>query len=311
MTVWICRAGLQAQYLNKFIEQKKIFLIGSVGINLTGKTDMQELMKVISHAYPTEPDGSVTTMSVQARAFATKAKVGDWVVVSGPGPEKILNIGEITGKYVYDGTKSELKHSHVISWKHGAWKRESFPDDIIRSVDAFDTFMMFFKLRQGDRLMDIVSKGKPFSKVGAKLEEPKKPINKPEQEPLEETEPVNMDVAEIKEVIAEVRETITYVKKEALAESAAVRKMIVDVQDVISEVRETITEVKKATLLQAQDVKKVIVEVRDALDAAENCCSGDEGSCGNTVYYNYSRCNCNCNDGWYYETPRERRRFRL
>jgi len=303
MTVWLCRAGLQGQYLNKFIDQKKIFLIGSVSIDLTGKTDMQELMKAVSRAYPTEPDGSVTTMSVQARAFATKAKTGDWVVVPDMGDDKLLNIGEITGKYEYDGSKSELKHAHTVSWKHGAWKRESFDEDILKSVDAFDSFMMFFKLRQEKRIKEIVGKGKPFAKIKvAPAPAPKKSVNKPETEPLVETEPVVADLSEIKEAIAEVRETITYVKKETVSESMQVRKMIAEIQDVIAEVREAITEVKKATITQSADVKKVIMEVKDALDEASSCCC-NETTTKNVVCYNY--------DKWYYETPRERRRFRL
>ena len=312
MTVWICRAGLQGQYLNKFIDQKKVYLIGSVKMDLTGKTDMQELMKAIAKTYPTEPDGSVTTMSVQARAFATKAKVGDWVVVPDP-KEKLLNIGEITGKYEYDGTKSELKHSHTVSWNHGVWKREQFTDDVLRSVDAFDSFMLFFKLGVEKKLKDIVAKGKPFSKIKAAsekpvekpAEKPKKSVNKPEVEPLVESEPAAAD-PEIKEVINEVRETITYVKKETLSESAQVRKMLTEIQDIIAEVREAITEVKKATITQSTDVKKVIMEVRDALEEASSCCCDGEGeACGTKkiVYCNY--------DKWYYETPRERRRFRF
>ncbi|MCL2785832.1 MAG: hypothetical protein FWD81_01220 [Methanomassiliicoccaceae archaeon] len=277
MTVWLCRAGLQGQYLNKFIEQKKIFLIGNVGIDLTGKTDMQELMKKISHAYPTEPDGSITTMSVQARAFATKMKVGDWVAVPNL-QEKLLYIGEVTGKYEFDGTKSELKHSHSVSWKHGAWQRDSFDEATLRSVDAFDSFMMLFRLKQDKQIKEVVGSNKPFAKIKAAAEQ-KKSVNKPETEPLEETEPTLVDTSEIAEVIAEVRK-------------------------VIAEVRETITEVKKATITQVAEVKKVIMEVKDAVDDAANCCSSDNESCGTKVIYtNYDR--------WYYETPRERRRFRF
>jgi predicted Mrr-cat superfamily restriction endonuclease len=273
MTVWLCRAGLKGEYENKFIDQNKIFLIGSVSIDLTGKTDMEELMRTISRAYPTEPDGSVTTMSVQARAFATKAKVGDWIILPNMGDERLLNIGEITGGYEYDGKKSELKHSHTVDWKYGAWKRDSFDEDIIRSVDAFDSFMMFFKLRQEKRIKEIVSAGEPFAKV--KVAVPKKSVNKPEAEPMVESEPVFTNSAEITEVIAEIRDTITQVRKSNINEIAEVKKMIAEVMDVIEEVRATITEVKKATLTEAAEVKKVIAEVRDALEGSAECCCHD------------------------------------
>ncbi|MDR0335438.1 MAG: hypothetical protein LBH69_06130 [Methanomassiliicoccaceae archaeon] len=271
MAVWLCRAGLKGDYENKFIDQEKIFLIGSVSIDLTDRTDMQELMKVISATYPTEPDGSVVTMSSQARAFATKVKVGDWVITPNMGPERLLFIGEITGKYEYDKKKSELKHSHAVDWKFGAWKREDFDEDIIRSVDAFDSFMLFFKLRQDKRIKEIVGKGKPFSPLPL-MPIKKSSINKPEAEPIEETEPVdnsalNEAVEEIMKAISEVRTTITEVRKSNITEAAEVRKVMEDVKDVLAEVKETITEVKKATINEAIEVKKVIAEVRDAMDA--------------------------------------------
>ncbi|MDR0198660.1 MAG: hypothetical protein LBI08_02840 [Methanomassiliicoccaceae archaeon] len=332
MAVWLCRAGLRGDYENKFIDQNKIFLIGSVSIDLTGKTDMQELMKTISSAYPTEPDGSVVTMSSQARAFATKVKVGDWVVTPNMGPERLLFIGEITGKYEYDGKKSELKHSHAVDWKYGAWKREDFDEDIIRSVDAFDSFMMFFKLRQDKRIKDIVERGKPYSSLPL---QPKKPsINKPEMEPIEETEFVfddtelkeaiesmrniieevkktNTEVrksnTENKKVINEVREAITDVKKSNINEAMEVRKVLEEVKDVIIEVREAITEVKKATINEATEVKKVIAEVRDAIDAA-----AEAGS--KTVYVNDASERkssvCVRYDAGYYDILKTRRCFR-
>ncbi|MCL2143865.1 MAG: hypothetical protein FWH44_06400 [Methanomassiliicoccaceae archaeon] len=306
MAVWLCRAGLRGEYENKFIDTKSIYLIRSVSINLTGKTDMQELMKLISSTYPTEPDGSVVTMSSQARAFATKVKVGDWVIVPSMGPDRLLFIGEITGDYEYDGKKSELKHSHTVDWKYGAWERSAFDDDIVRTVDAFDTFMLFFKMRQDRRIRDIVRMGTPFSS----LPMPKRiTINKPENEPLEETEFVAEDSAEVKEVIAEVREAITEVKKSNIAEAAAVRKVLEEVKDIIAEVRETITEVKKATITEAIEVKKVIAEVRDAIDDAA-------GAGGNNIVYadsghgwNKGVVCCRC-DPTYYDILKTRRCFR-
>ncbi|MCL2890520.1 MAG: hypothetical protein FWF40_01350 [Methanomassiliicoccaceae archaeon] len=163
MTVWLCRAGLDGQYEDKFIDQEKVFLIGSVSIDLTGKTDMTELMKLVSTKYPTEPDGSVVTMSSQARAFATKVKAGDLVVLPSGGEDRLLSIGEVTGAYQYDGSKSEFKHSHTVEWKHGTWKRKQFDPDIVRSVDAFDSFMLFFKLRQEKRIREIIGTTEPFA----------------------------------------------------------------------------------------------------------------------------------------------------
>jgi len=326
MAVWLCRAGLRGEYENKFVDLNKIFLIGSVSIDLTNRTDMQELMKVISSTYPTEPDGSVVTMSSQARAFATKVKVGDWVVTPNMGSERLLFIGEITGEYNYDPRKSELKHSHTVDWKYGAWKREEFDEDIIRSVDAFDSFMLFFRLRQEKRIKEIVGRGRPFSPLPLPPIR-KSSINKPEAEPIEETEPVqiydgtalNETAEEIRTVIREVRETITEVRKSNIKEAAEVRTVIEDVKDVLNQVKETITEVKKATINEAIEVKKVIAEVRDALDAAEGAGgsggSGSGSSNSNTVYirdsYSSGRSTvCVKCDPAYYDILKTRRCFR-
>jgi len=318
MAVWLCRAGLKGEYENKFVDLNKIFLIGSVSIDLTDRTDMQELMKVISSTYPTEPDGSVVTMSSQARAFATKVRVGDWVVTPNMGPERLLFIGEITGKYEYDPRKSELKHSHNVDWKYGAWKREEFDEDIIRSVDAFDSFMLFFKLRQDKRIKEIVGKGQPFSPLPLPPIK-KSSINKPEAEPIEETEPapvfdntaLNEAIEEIKSVIEEVRETITEVRKSNIKEATEVRKVIEEVREVLIEVKETITEVKKATITEATEVKKAIAEVRDALDAAE--AARASGGNTNTVYVNDTSGRstvCVKCDPAYYDILKTRRCFR-
>ena len=191
MTVWLCRAGLRAEYEKKFIDQEKIFLTGTVGMDLTGKTDMQELMAAISRSHPTEPDGSVVTMSTQARAFATKVKAGDWVVVPSGGPERLLNIGEIVGGYEYDGAKREFRHIHKVDWKYGLWERSSFNEKTQRSFDAFDAFMMFFKLSQDKHIKDVVLKGRPYAPIipgGMRKQEPE-PIPGPIPEPVKEPEP--------------------------------------------------------------------------------------------------------------------------
>ena len=217
MSVWLCRAGLRAEYEEKFIGQEKIFLIGTVGIDLTGKTDIQELMAAISVSHPAEPEGSVATMSTQARAFATKVKIGDWVVVPSGRPERPLNIGEVTGKYEYDGTENEFGHFHKVDWKYGIWERTSFNERTQRSFDAFDGFMMFFKLSQDKHIKDVVLKGKPHASATpeqakgpvSKSEqaeprpkseqaepEPKKSINKPEPELEDETDTVYVEAEE-------------------------------------------------------------------------------------------------------------------
>ena len=283
-------------------------------------------------------------MSSQARAFATKVKVGDWVVTPNMGPERLLFIGEITGKYDYDPKKSELKHSHTVDWRFGAWKREEFDEDIIRSVDAFDSFMMFFKLRQDKRIKEIVGNGKPFSPLPL-LPIKRSSINKPEAEPMEETEPAAViDNSELKEsieeikkiieeikktntevkrtntenkkVINEVNETISFVRKSNINEAAEVRKVIEEVKDVIIEVKETITEVKKATINEATEVKKVISEVRDAIDAsaeasaAASAAAAPADGAGSTVYVSGSSKRCLMCDPSYYDILKTRRCFR-
>ncbi|MDR2865797.1 MAG: hypothetical protein LBV13_00090 [Methanomassiliicoccaceae archaeon] len=306
MTVWLCRAGLKGEYEGKFADQNRIFLIGNLNANLTGKTDMPELMALMAKAYPNEPDGSITTMSVQGRAFSSKVKVGDLVIVPGAGSDRLLNVGEITGAYEYDGRKGDLRHSHAVDWRYGAWKRESFDDDILASVDAFDTFMLFFKLRQDKRIREIVTSGKPFAKIGEqKKAEPKKSVNKPETEPIEETEPAMIDNTEIKEVIAEVRETITIVRKANITEAAKVSELMESIKDLMAEVEATITEVKKTTVTNTARIKEVIAEVKDALEEAEaGCCSSGAEE---DVSYVKKDVICYKYDKWYYDSVKGRR----
>lgn len=189
MAVWICRAGLQGEYVRKFLAQERIYLIGSVAIDLTGKTDMEELMEIVARTHPMEPEGSVVTMSVQARAFASKAKIGDWVVVpeTTDDGEHLLHVGEIESMYSYDGTKSELKHSHMAIWRHGTWKKEIFDEDIQRTLDAFDAFMYFYKMKQEKRFKEIVKKGKPLAKIARPKNAPKSAAVK-EAAPADESE---------------------------------------------------------------------------------------------------------------------------
>jgi predicted Mrr-cat superfamily restriction endonuclease len=258
MAVWLCRAGLRGEYENKFIDRETIYLIGSVVFDLTGMTDKEELTKLIAAKYPLLPDRSVTNMVVQARSFTNRAKVGDWVILPSEGSERLLNIGEITGKYVFDGTKSEFKHGREIDWKYGAWKRDDFNEDIIRSVDAFDTFMTFFKMKQEKRIKEIVERGQPFGPVTTAKRKTIVVVNKPEPEPVEETEPVYppIDSSELKDAIEELKQAI-------------------------EEIRSTITEVRKATITQATDVKRVIAEVRSAIEASENAAENASA----TVYF--------------------------
>ena len=213
MSVWLCRAGFHAEHEREFIGQEKIFLICAVETDLTGKTEIRELTAAISGSHPAEPGGSVTAMATQARAFAAKAKTGDWVVVPGSGPEKLLNIGEITGGYEYDGTKKGLEHSRRVDWKYGVWERSVFDEKTQRSLDAFEAFMVFFKLSRDEHIRDIVLNGTPYlpitpptarpaselhahgsgpgAETGAEHETgrgPKRSINKPEPETEDDAE---------------------------------------------------------------------------------------------------------------------------
>ena len=284
MTIWLCRAGLEGQYEDKFIDLNKIFLIGNVSIDLTGKTDMQELMKLVAAKYPTEPDGSVITMSTQARAFATKAKVGDWVVLPSLYGERLINIGEITGKYEYDGSKSELKHSHTVDWKYGAWKRDQFDLSIIRSVDAFDSFMMFFRLRMEQRIKEIVGKAKPFTVVESRKKK-EEDARKAEEERKAKEDALREELAKAHAAVAAAgakgEAPKEAPKAEAPKEAPKAAEPVV-VEKVIEKVIERPVVVEKVV----ETVNTVMVT---------RCCR---------------RCLCLDDDEWDYDILKARRRFR-
>lgn len=140
MALWLVRAGSYGQYEDKFLEENKIFLTwDGLNKNLGVVPDKADLRLLLEGVYPGENRNRLLNHSNQIWTFSHTIAIGDWVVL--PSKHKpVINIAEVTGKYVY--TKDAVDpffHYRNVKWIATDIPRSNFDQDILYSFGAFLT----------------------------------------------------------------------------------------------------------------------------------------------------------------------------
>lgn len=139
MPLWLNRSGRHCEHESKFFSDDRIYLTwGDLSTDLSNVKDRDELMCVLEKFYPKFTRSHRIQNSGQIWAFAHKMAPGDWVAV--PSKRKTIHIGEITGKYKFDGeAKNPYYHYRTVKWLETDIPRTNFDQDILNSLGAFTT----------------------------------------------------------------------------------------------------------------------------------------------------------------------------
>lgn len=140
-----------------FLNKKVI----AIGWELMGNlrlisADRESFKTKYIEAYPDAKKGSVNTCSAMLYRFCNEMNIGDYVVY----PSKIdrmINIGEITGDYVYDESMdSQLVHHRSVKWlKH--IPRVKFSQGALYEVGSALT--LFSVKNYAGEFLDVLAKG--------------------------------------------------------------------------------------------------------------------------------------------------------
>lgn len=139
MTVWLVRAGSHGEYEDKFIQDKRIYLTWEGLKTNLAKLEWEEVIAELNRVYPDCKPKSISNWTGQLWSFVRRLEIGDWIVLPIKS-QPVIQIGKITGKYVFDKSAPDpFFHSHTVEWIGEAIPRANFSDDILYSFGAFLT----------------------------------------------------------------------------------------------------------------------------------------------------------------------------
>lgn len=150
MAMWLCRAGRNGEFENKFLEDGCIYCTWdnlSVSINkFPTKKDLQQ------HFEGHDPDVKTKTAinwASQVWPFGHEMQIGEIVVL----PSKIkpvIHFGKITGEYIFaKDNENPYHHVRTVDWFACDIPRRNFDQDILYS---FGAFMTICRIKQEKRI---------------------------------------------------------------------------------------------------------------------------------------------------------------
>lgn len=163
-TIWLCRAGKNGEFENKFIEDERIYITWKdLPIPLDSFKEQSQLKKYLTDMDPSFKENTAKTWASQFFAFAKSMEKGDIVAL----PSKIypvIHFGEITGNYCYMPGKGENApmHYRTVNWKWKSVPRSAFDQDVLYSLGAF---MTICRIKHSERIMTVLTADKVISNI--------------------------------------------------------------------------------------------------------------------------------------------------
>ncbi|NJN63418.1 MAG: restriction endonuclease [Acidobacteria bacterium] len=160
MAVWLNRAGGSGEFESKFIQDSRIYVTSSgLDVNLSKLSDRSELIEVLGRNYPESKPRTLLNWACQIWPFAHEIKPGDLVVLPLKS-QRAIQIGEITGKYVFESEAVDpFFHWRTVKWIAEAIPRSHFGKDLLHSFGAFMTICRIERNRAEDRLRAMRANG--------------------------------------------------------------------------------------------------------------------------------------------------------
>lgn len=154
--MWVCRPGQKGIYLEKFLNDKKIFISWEgFKVDLSKATTREEYREIVIDERKPEARTTISNWAGQLYSFCREMQIGDLVLIPHQSSKKYA-LAKIVGDYKYD-SKAELVHSRKIEIMKNNIPREIFDQSTQYSLGAFRTL---FKVRDEDVVMDAISSWK-------------------------------------------------------------------------------------------------------------------------------------------------------
>jgi len=154
--IWVCRAGVNSVYLDKFIVESKVYLPWE-GFNtdLRSYKSTDEYKTLIIEEKGEHPRTSLSNWAGQLFSLCHAMQKGDYVLIPHKG-SRAYTFARITGDYNYcANAKDKLYHSRQIRILMSGIPREVFSQSLQYSLGAFRTI---FKVRQEEELLATLRK---------------------------------------------------------------------------------------------------------------------------------------------------------
>jgi restriction system protein len=172
MALWLIRTGRHGELEQVFLRENRIYLTwGGLKHDLGPLKEKSDLRKLLQTVYPTAPKGRISNNTGQIWAFAKKINPGDWVIV--PYKTKpAVNIAEVTGPYVFDGTaRDPMFHYRTVKWIATDIPRSVFDQDLLFSFGAIMTICQIERNDAEKRVRAMAASGwQPAAAVKSTVE---------------------------------------------------------------------------------------------------------------------------------------------
>src|ERR1700675_4511963 len=125
-TIWGIHAGRTGDAHSLFINNSEIALSWAEMPDLsTIQPNRDSFKAVVARAFPSAKPGAIPNYTVQLLRFVHEMKQGDLVVYPSKA-DRIINIGQVVGDYVYQGKNEAYPHRRPVKGFRGG-PRQTFP----------------------------------------------------------------------------------------------------------------------------------------------------------------------------------------
>ena len=148
--------GIHTQDDNLFLKNGMIAIGWCEMGDLSAIEDNREAFKAkYQSVYPDAKKGSIPTASGMLYRFCHDVQIGDYIVFPSK-KDRMVNIGEVTGNYVYDAFQPEYVQTRTVKWLKSL-PRTSFTQGALYEVGSAMTF--FAVKNYADEFLSALEKG--------------------------------------------------------------------------------------------------------------------------------------------------------
>lgn len=156
MTLWVCRAGKNGEYENRFLEDNCVYCTwNDLPNSLLSYGSRKELQEHFEETNPGIKPKTALNWAGQVWNFSHGIKEGDIIAL----PSKIqptIHFGEIVGGYDFVNSNDiPYQHSHKVKWVAKDVPKSLFDESILYS---FGSLLTIFKLKQELAIKKVVDK---------------------------------------------------------------------------------------------------------------------------------------------------------
>lgn len=150
--MWVCRAGKDSIYYNKFIENERIYLPWEgFHVDLSSKTCLSDYRVLVADEKGSHNTTTISNLACQLDYFCNQIMIGEYVLVPSRN-SRTYALCRVIGNYKYSET-DELPHSRQIEILRTDIQKDIFPQSIVYNLGTFRTI---FRVKNEDKVLKII-----------------------------------------------------------------------------------------------------------------------------------------------------------